>query len=155
MTLDEQMSYRSILNPGIALAVLSIFTFSLWAIFIKKAVADSDFWTATLFMWIFAQILFCFTIPMFVKEVKNISRSQYWFILLVAVFDLIGTLAANRAYAANVIVSSAIINLPLSAAIAFCISFFFTKSIEKHTWRVYLFRFIGVILIIWAGIKLG
>ena len=155
VTLNEKISWRSMLNSGVGLSILSMFIFTVWAILIKKAIAVSDFWTATIWMLVIGQIFFCFTLPYFISEIKNIEKKQGLFIFFVAVFDLIGVLASNRAYQENLIISSAIVNLPLSAVMAFLISCFTTKSLENHTWLIYLFRFIGIILIVWAAIKLG
>lgn len=154
VTLDERMSLRSSLDWGVVLAFFSMISFTIWAVFIKKAIAEMDFWTATLWMLIISQILFCFTVPWFIKELKNVTKKQGFFIFILGVFDLIGVLAANRAYGENVIISSAIINLPLSAAMAFIISMIFPNSLEKHTGGVYLFRFIGIALIVWAATQL-
>lgn len=154
VTLDEKMSFGSLTKAGVLLVVFMWLVFSLDAMFIKKTIADNGFWTATLWMFVFVQFFFLFTVPRFYKEIESLSRRAWLLILLVAVLDFVATLAVNRAYEKNISISSAIITLPLSAIMAFALSLMAPKVLEKHTAKVYTARFIGIALIVWAGIKL-
>lgn len=155
VTLDERLSRRSMISWGTALAVLAMIAFSIEAIFINRAIAENGFWTVTLWSVAITQVLFCLTLPKFAAEVKTVASKQWLFILCVAVFDLVGVLAANTAYAKNVSISSAIITLPLSAVMAVLVSLVAPKFLEKHTLKIYLIRFVGAALMVYAGIKLS
>lgn len=155
VTLDERLSRRSMLSWGTAFAVLAMLAFSIDAIFINRSIAENGFWTVTLWSVVIAQILFCLTLPKFSAEVKTVANRQWLFILCVAIFDLVGVLAANRAYAKNVSISSAIITLPLSAVLVFIVSLIAPKFLEKHTIKIYLIRFAGAALMVYAGIRLS
>jgi drug/metabolite transporter (DMT)-like permease len=155
VSLDERLSRRSMFGRGTVYAVLAMLAFSVDAIFINRAIAQSGFWTVTLWSAILAQALFCLTLPRFAFEAGFVAGRQWAYILCVAIFDLIGILAANRAYAQNVSISSAIITLPLSALLAFILSLAVPKFLEKHTLKVYLIRLAGAALMVYAGIKLS
>lgn len=155
VSLDERMSWRSMLSKGSVLVLAGMLVFTMDAVFIKKAIAQNGFWATTLWSLVIAQIFFCFTLPKFAGEIKKFSKKQGLFVFCVAIFDLIGTLAANRAYKDNVSISSAIISLPLSAVFAFILSLMYPKLLEKHPAKVYLARFAGLVLIVWAAIKLS
>ena len=155
VTLDERMSLKSLTRGGVLLVVCMWLVFSLDAMFIKKTIADNGFWTAALWMLLIAQAVFLLTIPKFKKEILNLTRWAWLFILLVAVLDFVATLAVNRAYEKNISISSAIVTLPLSAIMAFLLSFVAPKLLEKHTAEVYFARFVGMAIIVWAAIKLS
>jgi drug/metabolite transporter (DMT)-like permease len=156
VTMDEKVSWRSLFNWKALLTVLAmLLAFSIDAVFIKKAITQNNYWVVTLWTPIIAQFLFCFTLPKFAGGIRGINRKQGWFIFLVGLLDFLGTLAANKAYEKNVSISSSIIALPLSAVLAYILSLFAPKLLEKHTAKVYAARFAGTVLIIWAAIKLG
>ena len=154
VTLDERMSLKFLTKGNMLFIVSMWLAFSLDAMFVKKAIIDNGFWTATLWMFLIAQASFLFTIPKFTGEIKNLSRKALLFILFVAVLDFVATLAVNRAYEQNISISSAIVTLPLSGIFAFLLSIFIPKLLEKHTWKVNVARLVGAALIVWAGIKL-
>jgi drug/metabolite transporter (DMT)-like permease len=155
VTLDERMSLRTLTKSGVLFIVAMWLVFSLDAMFIKKTIIDNGFWTATLWMFLIAEAFFLFTIPKFSKEIKHLRRQAWLFILFIAILDFVATLAVNRAYEKNISISSAIVTLPLSAIMAFILSFIKPGLLEKHSMKVYAARFIGIAIIVWAGIKLS
>ncbi len=154
VTLDERMSWRSIFTWGGFFAMLDMLALALMAVFIKKSIVEIGFWPATLWMFIIGQLLFCLTLPLFFKEIKNLLARDWALLLLIAVLDLIATLAANKAYTYNVSITAAIISIPISSVIALVFSVFAPKLLEHHPVKVYVVRFLGAALIVYAGIKL-
>jgi ABC-type Na+ efflux pump permease subunit len=66
-----------------------------------------------------------------------------------------GMLAANAAYAGNVGIASTVISLPFSMVIAFALSIFVPKLLEKHTMKIYAIRFSAAAVMIFSALKLS
>ena len=66
-----------------------------------------------------------------------------------------GMFAANRAFAVNVGISSAIMTVPLSMIFAVLFSVFAPKLLEKHTMKVYALRFAAAAIMIFAALRLS
>jgi len=124
------------------------------AFFIKKAASDTSYWDTALWVGVLGQIWLLPTIYLFRKELAHVRASQYTTTALIGVAGVIGTLAAVKAYAANVSISSAIIALPFSLLIAFLFSVFAPELLEQHTLKVYAVRFISAIVMIAAALNL-
>ncbi|MFH0806157.1 MAG: EamA family transporter [Candidatus Brennerbacteria bacterium] len=154
VSVDEKFSVKSFFSKGIGIGLLGVAASALMAIFIKKAVAEVDFWSATLWIEILGQVWILPTILLFKKDLISSTLKQYLVTAATAIAGVIGTLAAIKAYAANVSLSSAIISLPFSLLIAFLFSRFAPELLEKHTAKVYVVRFVSAAVMIVAALNL-
>lgn len=155
VSLDEKMSFRSFFRWPIAIAMMDMAFIALMGIFIKKAMAQNGYWEVTLWSNVVAQIILLLTLPLFLKDFFKVSRTQIGALAILALVDASGTLAANKAYAENVAISSAIISIPFSMIMAFGLSIFAPKILEKHTLKVYAIRFTAASVMILAALKLS
>ena len=154
VSVDEKFTIKSFFNKKIGLVFLCMIAVVLMAVFIKKAVAVTNFWDTTLWMAFLAQVWMCATIPLFKKDISNVTPRQYWSIAAIAAAGVIATLAANAAYAQSVSIAAVIISLPLSMIAAFLVSRFAPELLEKHTLKVYAIRFAAAAVMIVAAINL-
>lgn len=155
VSFDEKFSLKSFFNLGIVYILGHLLFLALGAVYINKAVAESGFWPTTLWMMIIAQIFLLFTIPLFIKDLRQTTKARQWGTMILAgLISTLATLAAQKAYAGNVSISSAIISLPLSMIIAFLFSLFAPNYLEKHSLKIYLIRFISAAVMIMAALKL-
>lgn len=155
LTIDEKFTLRSFFRPVIALAMAEMVILAVMAVFINKSVAENGYWETTLWSNILIQLLLLFTFPFFKRDINRISVRQIGPSILMAAAGVIGVLAANKAYAANVSISTAIVSIPFSMIMAFLFSVFAPKLLEKHTLKVYAIRFIATAIIIIAALKLS
>ena len=153
-SLDENLNVKSFFNRGTGLAVLAMVFSLLLSLFIKKAVADTNFWDTSLWVALLGQIWLCTTIPFFKNEFKKLTGKQYGIIITTAFVGMFGTLSANAAFAINVSIATTIISLPVSMLIVFLSSFFFPELLEKHALKVYIVRFTAAAIMILAALKL-
>jgi len=154
VSLDEKFSLRSFFNLGIVYILGHLIFLALNAVCINKAVAESGFWTTTLWMMVIGQAILLLTIPLFIKDLRATTNKQWGAIFLAGLISTFATLAAQKAYAGNVSLSSAIISLPLSMVIAFLFSLFAPEYLEKHTLKVYLMRFAAAAIMLIAALRL-
>lgn len=155
VSIDEKMSLRSFFSWPIAIGLLDMLVIALVGIFIKKAMAQNGYWEVTLWSNILAQILLLATLPLFIKDLLKISKLQTAALVILAFIDAVATLAANKAYAANVGISATIISLPFSLIMAATLSFFAPKILEHHTLKVYAIRFTAAAVMITAALRLS
>jgi uncharacterized membrane protein len=152
--LDERLSLRAFFHKGTAFILLDIVALVLMAIFTKNAIQESGFWTASIWI-IFLDVVWSLpTIYFFKKDVRLTKFTQWGLLALVAVGGVVGDLAGNKAFSANVGLSSVIISLPLSMIIAALFSWLAPHLLEKHSVKVYAIRFIAAGLMIYSAIKL-
>lgn len=154
ISVDEKFSIRSFFTKGIGIAILGVFFSALMAVFIKGAVADAGYWNATLWIEILGQIWLLPTILLFKKDIASSTPKQYLITAATAVAGVIGTLAAVKAYAVDVSISSAIISLPFSLVMAILFSAFAPELLEKHTSRVYAIRVVSAAIMFIAALNL-
>ena len=67
-SLDENWSLKAFFTKDIFIAIIFMASLALEAVFVKKAIADTNFWQTTMWMAIIAQILYLPTIAYFKKE---------------------------------------------------------------------------------------
>lgn len=154
VSVDERFSIKSFFTRGIGIAILGVLSSALMAIFIKGAVAETGYWNTTLWIEILGQVWLLPTILLFRKDIVSSTLKQYMVTAATAIAGVIGTLAAVKAYAANVSISSTIISLPFSLIMAFLFSTFAPELLEKHTLKVYIIRFISAATMIVAALNL-
>ena len=155
VTFDEKFSIKSFFSLGVLLALADMAALALMALFLKRALAESGFWTVNLWYYLFGTALVFLTAPFFYKDIKTLYKPQVGSILVASVVGVAGNFAAAKAYASNISISGAIISIPLSVAIVVIFSLFFPKLLEHHNWKVYLVRIIAAIILVYAGIRLS
>lgn len=131
------------------------FFLAISSIFINKAVAEAGYWETNLFNPLISQILILCTIPFFIKDIKNINIKHISGVAIMALCLAIGNIVANKAYAANISISTAIIALPISMILVFFLAIFKPGLLEKHSVRVYIIRFLAAFIMIGAALKLS
>lgn len=154
-TMDESFSIRSFFTKNIGIGILFMLVLSIQSILVNRAVDQTEYWTATLWMSLSA-ILASFLIlyPKFKSDLSRTKSKEYIGVGLLAVIGSIGDLAAYKAFAGNVSLSSVIISLPLSMVLAFILSIWKPALLEKHSYKVYLVRFAAAAIMIWAALQL-
>ena len=155
VTLDERWSVKSFLNRSILLALFYMIVLSLMGILLKMAIAKNGYWSVTIFMPIIAQAFLLLTIPFFKAEVFVFKIKSLGLLTLLALLGTASTFAANRAYEANVGLSTVIISLPISMIIAIFLSRIAPDLLEKHPFKVYLVRLIAATVMITSAVKLS
>lgn len=155
VAMDEKLSIKSFFRWPIFLAILSMFFLSLAGVFTKKAIQEESYWTVTLFVPLLSQIMLLVTIPFFIKHIRTISLKPILFLAVIGIFNALGTLAANKAYAQNVGISVVIISLPMSMLMALLLAKFSPQLLERHTLKVYLVRILAAGIMIAGAIRLS
>lgn len=155
VSLDEKFSFKSFFQRSILYGVLMSFFLAISSIFINKAVADAGYWETNLFNPLISQVFLLGTIPLFIKEIKKINIKQIGGVTMMALCLAIGNIVANKAYAANVSISTAIIALPISMFVVFILAIVRPGFLEKHSVKVYVIRFAAAFVMIGAALKLS
>jgi drug/metabolite transporter (DMT)-like permease len=154
VSFDEHFSLKSFFNKWIIVLLVDMLFLVLMAMFIKKAVAVDGFWNSTIWIALLGQVWLLGTIKFFKKDLVQTTSKQYGYMALIAFTGIIGTLAANAAYAKNVSLAAVIISIPVSMILAFIFSIFKPELLEKHTLKIYAIRFIAATIMIIAALKL-
>ncbi len=154
VSIDERFSWRSFFSRSIFIGLLCMLFGALMAMFVKIAVAENGFWTASLWMGIILQVLFLTTWPKFHREAKEIGSRQMGVLVAMSLLSVVGDLAAEKAYSLNVSLSAVIISAPISMFLAFLFAYFAPELLEKHTFKVYLVRFVAAVAMIAAALQL-
>lgn len=155
VSMDERFSFRSFFRKPIWIALGAIATSAIYGATVKNAMAHDGYWEVTLWSTILTQVVLLITVPKFWKELHHISFRKYQGLVLSALFVSIGTIAAYKAYAANVGITSAILALPLSMIFVFILSFVAPNLLEKHSLKVYAVRFAAAAVMIVSAIRLS
>lgn len=155
-TIDEKFSIHSFFNKNIGLGVFFMFVLSVQSILVNRAIDQTEYWTATLWMGllaIFASLIILY--PKIKNDLFQAKPKDYLGTALLAVIGSIGDLAAYKAFSGNVSVSSVVISLPLSMILAFIVSIWKPTLLENHSYKVYLIRFSASSIMIWAALRLN
>lgn len=153
-TMDEKFSVKSFFTKKIALGLLFMVVLSVQTLFVNRAVAQTNYWTAVLWMALLAVIFsFIFLFSRFHSDVLKSKPSDYFGVSLLAIFGGLGDLAAYKAFSGNIGISSIIISLPISMLLAFIFALWKPNLLEKHTVKVYLVRFIAAGVMIWGALQ--
>jgi drug/metabolite transporter (DMT)-like permease len=155
VSLDEKFSIKSFFKKPIFYGLLMTFSLAIMSIFISKAVKEVGFWETNLYNPLIAQILMLFTIPLFIKEVKKTNRMQILGMAAMALFLALANILANKAYATNVSISTAIMAVPMSMIIVFILALVKPGLLEKHTLKVYAIRFAAAFTMIGSALLLS
>jgi drug/metabolite transporter (DMT)-like permease len=155
VSMDEKLSIRSFFRPTVALALSAVAASAVSAAAIKNALQTQEYWAVNFWGNVIPLVLLLPTIPLFWKDFRKSKPVHFSGVVLLSVFSMVGALAANRAFATNIGISSTIIAVPSSMILAFLFSVFAPKLLEKHTMKVYAVRFAAAAVMIAAALKLS
>lgn len=154
-TMDERFSIKAFLTKNIGLGLFFMFILSIQSLLINRAIDQTNYWTAMLWMSILAPIFsFLLLYPKFKNDLSNSKPNQYLGVLILSVIGGIGDLSAYKAFEGNVGLSSVIISLPVSMVLAFVLSLWKPDLMEKHPIKVYTVRFLAAGVMIWSALQL-
>lgn len=155
-TMDERFSPRSFFTKSIAVGLAYMLVLSVQSVFVNRAIAQTDYWTTTLWMGLLAIVFsFVFLYPRFKEDFVRSRPRDYIGVLVLSLLGAGGDLAAYKAFEGNIGVSSVIISLPISMVFAFVLAIWKPSLLEKHTVKVYLIRFSAAAIMIWGALKLS
>lgn len=155
-SMDEKFSLKSFFTKNIGLGLLFMLVLSIQSIFINRAIDQTSYWTATLWISLLAIIFsFIFLYPKFRHDLPHTQIKDYLGIGLLALIGGIGDLAAFKAFEGNVGLSSVIISLPISMIMVFILSIWKPTLMEKHSLKVYFVRFAATGIMIWGALQLS
>lgn len=155
VSFDEKFSFKAFLSKNILLVLLFMILLSLYGIFLNKAIAETGYWTATIWTGFLPALFLIFTYPMFKNDLKNVKAKQLIPVFLVGLTSLISTLASNKAYAVNVGITTVIFSIPTSMIFAFVMSIFWPKLMEKHSLKIYAIRFAAAAIMLVCALQLS
>jgi len=155
-TMDEKLSLKSFFGKSVKLGLLFMLILSIQSIFVNRAIDQTDYWTALLWMGIFSVGFgFAMLYSKFKNDLKRTDPKKYLGVALLSVLGGLGDLSAYKAYESNVGISSVIISLPISMVLAFLFSVFKPELLEKHPSKVYAVRFGAAAIMIWGALQLS
>lgn len=154
-TMDEKFSIKAFLSKNIGLGIFFMFVLSIQSILINRAIDQTNYWSAMLWMSILAPIFsFLLLFPKFKNDLLSTKPNQYIGVLILSIIGGIGDLSAYKAFEGNVGLASVIISLPVSMVLAFVLSLWKPDIMEKHPIKVYFVRFTAASVMIWAALQL-
>jgi uncharacterized membrane-anchored protein len=144
-------------------------TLAVYNAVLKITIAENGYWPVFYWTAILGQIMLLPTIPLFLTELRSsyrrervaprelipLSARQLLSVANLALISLLANLAANKAFAANVSLSAAIVSLPLSMILAFLFSVFAPELLEKHSPKIYAIRFTAAAVMFWSALQLS
>lgn len=155
VSMDERLSIKSFFNKAVFILLSSAFLYAIFSVLINKAVAVNGYWTSNLWVSILNLIFLTFTVPLFKKDIKTLKVSFALPLVIVVLSEMIGNLAAIKAYSENVGLSSAIISIPFSMLMAMGLAFILPKLLEKHNVKVYAIRILSAGIMLYAALQLS
>lgn len=154
-SMDESFSFKSFFTKNIGLGLFFMLILSIQSIFINRAIDQTSYWTATLWISLFSIFFsFIFLYPRFKQDLKKTKPKDYLGVSLLAIIGGIGDLTAFKAFESNVGLSSVIISLPISMIMVFILSIWKPTLLEKHSLKVYFVRFAATGIMIWGALQL-
>ena len=154
-TMDEKFSLKAFISKNIGLGLFFMFVLSIQSLLINRAIDQTNYWTAMLWMSILAPIFsFILLFPKFKQDLPSTKPNQYIGVLILSIFGGVGDLSAYKAFEGNVGLSSVIISLPFSMVLAFALSLWKPDLMEKHSIKVYTVRFLAAAVMIWSALQL-
>lgn len=154
-SIDEKFKLKSFFSKAIFIGISGMFFLALNNVFVKIVLLHNKFWDGTLWMLIISQIMMLTTFPFFINDLKKITLKQINPLVLMGLLSVLGNICLNIAYKENVTITSLIAAIPVSMLLAFLFSIFAPKLLEKHSLKVYAFRFTAAAIMIFAALKLS
>ena len=155
VTYNEKFSLKSFFNSHVLLLIIGMAVLAIYSVFLNRAMAEAGYWNATFWNMILVPFFLLPTIPFFKKDVRKINFKQLGSLTIVSLAGIVGVIASNVAYAANVGLSSIIISIPFSMLIAIVLASFWPTLLEKHTAKVYAVRLLAAAVMIISALKLS
>lgn len=155
LTMDKSFSLKTFFSLPILYALLAMLSISFMGIFVKKSIALNGYWETNLWINVLGQIGLLATIPLFKKSLRSLTFKKIGSLSFIALCGALATLAANRAYASNVSITSVILSIPISMVMAIAFSFIKPSVLENHSLKVYTLRLTAAIFMIIAALKLS
>ncbi|KKS97960.1 MAG: hypothetical protein UV73_C0004G0102 [Candidatus Gottesmanbacteria bacterium GW2011_GWA2_43_14] len=155
VSVDEKLSIRSFFRWPIFVGILCTLSYTFYGISINWSIGKNGYWGVTLWMAALSQIMLLLTYPFFKKDIGKLNLKQIISVFAMSIMLAIGIFTENRAYQDNVTITSIITALPLSMVLAFLLSYFAPKLLEKHTFKVYAIRFTAAAVMIICALKLS
>lgn len=154
-SMDEEFSIKSFFTKKIGIGLFFMLVLSIQSILINRAIDQTNYWTATLWISLLAIIFsLVFLYSKFKNDLRHTKPKDYLGVGLLAIIGCIGDLSAFKAFESSVGLSSVIISLPLSMIIVFILSIWKPTLLEKHSLKVYLVRFVAAGVMIWGALQL-
>lgn len=154
VSLDEKLNLRSFFNRSIGVAILAMLFLTIYNSFIKVSLATNSLWTNNIWIAILNALFLIPTIPLFRKELHKLNLSHILPIGVMGIFSTVTEFSANVAYGVNVGITSLIMNTPISMILAFLLSIFAPKLLEKHSLKIYAIRFAATAVMIYSTMQL-
>lgn len=155
VTYNEKFSLKSFFNFHVLLLIIGMAVLAIYSVFLNRAMAETGYWNATFWNMFLAPFFLLPTIPFFKKDVRKVNFKQLGSLTIVSFAGIVGVIASNVAYAANVGLSSIIISIPFSMLIAIALATFWPTLLEKHTAKVYAVRLAAAAVMIISALKLS
>ncbi len=153
--MEERFSLKALWKKPTFLALTWIVASVWFNSMIKEASLHNGFWEVSLWSNVGGMLLTFLTFPLFIRDLKKTPTSRYYGIALSTVLFTAGLLFSVKAFGQNVGISMAIISLPLAMIMTMALSVFAPKLLEKHTWRVYVIRFVAAMVMFAAALGLS
>lgn len=153
-TISEKFHLRSFLKPAIIIAILMTFFIAVNSAFIKLSMVKNDIWTINVWMLIIQLLMLLPTIPLFIGDLKKIKFNQILPVGAMGFLTMITNITSSVANGVNIGITSLIMAIPFSMLIAFVLSIFMPKLLEKHTLKVYAIRFTAAAIMIYGAFQL-
>jgi ABC-type phosphate transport system permease subunit len=118
-------------------------------------VAQNGYWDTVLWYNIVNQVVLLVTVPLFIKDLKQLKKGDYFHVSLSALFAGIGGITVIPAIAGNLGITMAILALPMGMVSAIVLSYFAPKLLEKHPTKVYAVRLASAAVMFAAGLALS
>jgi drug/metabolite transporter (DMT)-like permease len=154
VNMDEKLKPTAFFKAGVLVMMAFLLILAFNGIYTNLAIAESGYWTTTLWSMIFAQITYLFTAPLFWKDMRKTNVKKYTGLFAMSIASAGGTLAANQAYASNVGITSVIMSLPFSMIMTIIISVINPKLLEHHTAKIYTLRVSAAVVMLIAALQL-
>ncbi len=120
----------------------------------NRAIANNGYWSATLWPQIITALLLVGTFPLFRKDIPSLKLGQVCTVIGLAIGEVLGIPAFNRALETNVSLTSTIVNLPLSMVITVAIAMIAPTLLESHPKKIYAIRLLAGAIMVSAATQL-
>lgn len=146
---DERLQHRALLKKPVLILLISLIFYALSDIFAKKTMVFLNFWNLRFWSLLTLAALSLSLLP-FARGKQKIGAPQLGPVVLLSLFGLTASLFLFRAYTYNVTISQALgmFGSLFTVVIAATLSRFKPEFLEHHPPKVYLFRGVGVLLML-------
>lgn len=158
VSLDENFNIKSFFTFFILIVFLSNFMWAITDIMAKKVMAELDIWNANAWRMLVMSPLALALVPFIRKEKIWIGAKKVAPMLLIFILsDILGVIFILSAFNLGTVTISnafAMMRGPFIILITLTVSMFKPKLLEHHTKKVYLARFIGSVIMLFAALQL-